>query len=120
VCDKSAAVELPRQSISEPEIVRDEEERAAFLFADLVEQVEDRGAGEGVQRSGRFVGENQLGPVRQGAGDGNPLALANTKTVRSHLQPFPESDPFQEVNRSVPLFLFRQPSPEAQTDAHIL
>lgn len=64
------------------EIVRDEQEGQAVLGLDALEQIEDLRLHRDVERRARFVADEQLRLDREGAGDGNPLALAAGKGGR--------------------------------------
>ena len=57
-------------------VVGDHDDRLAEVVDDVAQQREDLAAGAGVERAGRLVGEHDLGPGDQRAGDGDALLLA--------------------------------------------
>src|SRR5580692_10006654 len=59
----------------------------------LAEQVQESGAGGGVQVAGRLVRHDQGGPADQGPGDGGPLLLAAGQLVRPVPGSVTEPDP---------------------------
>src|ERR1700722_2318010 len=59
----------------------------------LAEQVQEGGAGGGVQVAGRLVGHDQSGPADQGPGDGGALLLAAGQLVRPGPGAGAEADP---------------------------
>src|ERR1700722_11282016 len=59
----------------------------------LAEQVQEGGAGGGVQVAGRLVGHDQGGPADQGPGDGGALLLAAGQLVRPVPGSVTEPDP---------------------------
>ena len=56
--------------------VGDEQEGGARLVGQLAQEGENVGAVGGIEVAGGFVGENQVGPVDQRAGDGDALLFA--------------------------------------------
>ena len=61
--------------------VRDNDDRVAFSVETL-EEVHDFVAGVRVERASRFVGEENGGMIKKGAGDGDVLGLGTGKLVR--------------------------------------
>ena len=58
------------------QVVADEEEGHALLVAQVGHQVQDLGLHRHIERTHRFVGDDELGTRDQRAGDGDALALA--------------------------------------------
>ena len=65
-----------------PEVVGHHHDAHAQVLAQLEQQGEDLAADRGVERGDRLVGEDQLGPERERAGDQHPLLLAAGQLVR--------------------------------------
>ena len=66
----------------QPEIVADHQDGGALGGAQLGHQVDDLGLHRDVERRGRLVGDQQLGPAGQRNGDHDPLAHAAGELVR--------------------------------------
>ena len=64
-------------------IVGRDDEREPELALQRVDQVEHALAGVGVEMAGRLVAEQQLGPLRERAGDRDPLRLAAGELARA-------------------------------------
>ena len=64
------------------EIVRDEDVGEVELVLEVLEQVDDLGLDRDVERGDRLVGDDQLRPQRERAGDPDPLALSAGELVR--------------------------------------
>ena len=64
------------------EIVRDQHQRHAELALQLGQQVQDLRLDGHVERGGRLVGDDQLGPAHQRHGDHHALAQAAGELVR--------------------------------------
>lgn len=56
--------------------VGDDDEGLAHLVAESEQDIEDGVAGFLIEVAGRFVGEDEVGLVHEGAGDGDTLAFA--------------------------------------------
>lgn len=56
--------------------MRDGEQRDALFADEIKNEADDFASGFGVEISGGFVGEEDAGPVCQGAGDGDALLFA--------------------------------------------
>ncbi len=69
------------------EVVGDEEHAHPLLALQLGQKLEDLRLDRDVERGRRFVGDQQVGPVRQRHGDHHPLALPARKLVRIGAQP---------------------------------
>ena len=69
--------DVPRQA----EVVGDDEYAETELAAQGEQQREDLAADRGIERGDRFVGDEQLGRHRQGAGDQHPLPLPARQLV---------------------------------------
>jgi hypothetical protein len=65
-----------------PEVVRDQQHRGARLAGERLEVIEDLPLHGDVQRAGRLVGDQQLGPPGDGNGDQYPLPHAAGEHVR--------------------------------------
>ena len=85
-------LELLEAAVLEPEdavgdvadavVVGDDDDRAVLRLRDIVEELDDFVAVAGVEVGGRFVGEDELRVVGQGAGDRDALALAAGEGLR--------------------------------------
>ena len=64
------------------QVVRDEEVGEAELGLEVLQQVDDLGLDRDVERRYRLVGDDQVGPHDQGAGDADALALATREFAR--------------------------------------
>ena len=64
------------------QVVRDEHVGQAELVLQVLQQVDDLGLDRHVQRGDRLVGDDQLGPQGERAGDADALALAAGELVR--------------------------------------
>ena len=69
--------DVPRQ----PEVVADHERGQAELVAQAQEQLQDLAAHRRVERRHRLVGDEDLRPQREGAGDDHPLLLSAGELV---------------------------------------
>ena len=75
-CTRPSFITMMRsaRSAATPEIVRDEQDAAAVLGAEFVEQVEDAPLHGDVERARRLVGDEQLRPQGERGGDQHALA----------------------------------------------
>ena len=73
-------------------IVGDHHDRLPVLADGAAHEVEDLGAGPGVEVAGRLVGEDHVGPGVERAGDGDALLLAAGQLARAVAQPIGEAD----------------------------
>ena len=78
-------------------VVRDEHDRHSALPAKPVEQLEHLVAGDGVERAGRLVGEQEPRIVRERPRDRDPLPLASRENRRPRVDPMLEADLAQEL-----------------------
>ena len=62
--------------------VGNENDSCFFAAGELSNEIDDHGAGGGVEISGGFVGEKDGGLVDQGTGEGGALELASGKLMR--------------------------------------
>ena len=63
----------------------DEDRRTRVI--ELLEKFHDLGAGYGIERTGRFVGQYELRLHRDRAGNRDALALAAGKLIRTEIHP---------------------------------
>ena len=73
-------------------VVGDHHDRLARLVDRLAHEREDLDAGAGVERAGRLVGEDDLGPRHERARDGDPLLLAARELARQVLEAVTQAD----------------------------
>ena len=64
---------------------------------DLLQDVHDLDGGLGVERAGRLVGQQDLGVVDKGAGNGHALHLATGHLVRALVELVAEADLLQRL-----------------------
>ncbi len=76
------------QPADDPEIMRDEQDAHAEFALQLPEQIHDLPLHGGVERGGRFVGDEQLRTARQRHGDDDALRHAAAEFVRIGAQTF--------------------------------
>jgi hypothetical protein len=72
--------------------VRDHDDGLLVLGDGTSEEAEHLGAGPGVEVAGGLVGEDDLGPGRQGPGAGDALLLPAGKLGRPVVEPVPQAD----------------------------
>ena len=82
-------------------IVGDDQESSARA-AHLAERVEHRGGRFGIQAARGLVGEDQAGPVDEGAGDGHALRFAERQEVRASVRARGQPEPGQERVGALP------------------
>jgi hypothetical protein len=78
VHDRDPVADVPDHG----QVVRDHHVGQVQLVLQVLEQVDDLGLDRHVERGHRLVGDDQLGPQRQGAGDPDALPLATGELVR--------------------------------------
>ena len=73
-----AVVDLPApgQCIGDRQIMSGDDQAGARVKAGLQQDLDDRGAVDGIELAGRLIGEDQARLPGEGAGDGDPLGLA--------------------------------------------
>ena len=76
--DEDVVAEVMHQG----EVVADEDQGQAQLVAQAHQEADDLGLERDVEGGDGFVGDDQVGLEGQGAGDGDPLALAAGELVR--------------------------------------
>ena len=86
-------------------VVRHHHDRLAVLAHRPAHEVEDLGAGAGVEVAGRLVGEHDVGPGVEGAGDGDALLLAAGQLARAVAQAVGEADRVDDLTE--PLLVWR-------------
>ena len=72
--------------------VGNEYDSCFFAAGELGDEIDDHGAGGGVEIAGGFVGEKDGGLVDQGAGEGGPLELASGKLMRPVMGAIAQTD----------------------------
>ena len=82
-------------------VVGDDDEGDALVAVEVEKEVGDGVGGGGVERAGRFVGEDQLGPVDQCSGDGGAELLAAGKLPGEVVEPLAEADFFEKLTGSL-------------------
>ena len=86
----------------ERQVVRDQPHVEVELVTQFVEQVEDPTLIDHVEAGGGLIGNQQLGPVRNGHRDHHPLALASAQLMGERPMAFRrEADAVQELPRLV-------------------
>ena len=75
-------------------LMRDDDDRDAHLAVDILNQRKDRASGLRVQRTGRFITEQDLRIGCKRSGDGDPLLLTAGKLRRISLRLIRKSDQF--------------------------
>ena len=91
-----------RNTISESEdarVVRDDNERPVMFLTRAAEHFHYSGTSIVVEVAGRFVANDQLRVMDQGARDGNPLLLTTTQLIRQSICARTETDRFQDLSR---------------------
>lgn len=71
-----------------------------LLTIEALENRHNFDAGAGVERAGRFIGENDLRIVHQGAGDGDTLLLASRKLIGVMIGAFGKANRSQRLKRA--------------------
>ena len=66
------------------------------LAVEFGEEVEDPVAGLPIEVAGRFVGEEEVGLVNQGAGDGDALPFAAAEFAGAVFEAFAEAESLEE------------------------
>ena len=77
--------------------VGDENDGGFFFSGELGDEIDDHGAGGGVEIAGGFVGEKDRGLVDQGTGEGGALKLASGKLMRPVMGAVAEADRGEEL-----------------------
>jgi hypothetical protein len=78
-------------------VVGDDDRGGADLVVDAGDDLEDELAGLVVERPGRLVAEQHLGPLDDGAGDGDALLLAAGELRRKVVAPRRQADPVDRL-----------------------
>jgi hypothetical protein len=82
--------------------VGDENNGGFFFSGELGDEIDDHGAGGGVEIAGGFVGEKDRGLVDEGTSEGGSLELSAGKLVGAMVGAVGELDGFKEIVGSVP------------------
>ena len=77
--------------------VGDENDCGFFFSGELGDEIDDHGAGGGVEIAGGFVGEKDRGLVDEGTGEGGSLELSAGKLVGAMVGAVGELDGFKEI-----------------------
>ena len=77
--------------------VGDENDGGFFFSGELGDEIDDHGAGRGVEIAGGFVGEKDRGLVDEGTGEGGSLELSTGKLVGAMVGAVGELDGFKEI-----------------------
>ena len=95
----------------------DHDDRAAVVVDEAAQELEDRAPVAGIERAGRLVGEDDLRPRDQRAGDRDSLLLAAGELCRTVAQPIAQPDPGRSIAHLRP----RRPAPiESERQADVL
>ena len=81
--------------------VGDENDGGFFFSGELGDEIDDHGAGGGVEIAGGFVGEKDRGLVDEGTGEGSSLELSTGELVGAMVGAVGELDGFKEIVRTV-------------------
>ncbi len=98
-------------------VVGDHHDRVAVRVDDLAQEREHAAPGAGVQRSGRLVGEHDLGPGDERPGDRDALLLAAGELGGTVAQALVQPDPRRDLAH---LRAPRAATVEAQRQADVL
>ena len=90
--EAQATVAAIRQAL----FVGHQHEGGALLPVDLEQQVDDMGAGGGIQIAGGLVREQDRGLRGKGPGDGHPLLFTAGELVGIVVRALPQADPLQK------------------------
>ena len=77
--------------------VGDENDGGFFFSGELGDEIDDHGAGGGVEIAGGFVGEKDRGLVDEGTGEGGSLELSTGKLVGAMVGAVGELDGFKKI-----------------------
>jgi hypothetical protein len=77
--------------------VGDENDGGFFFSGELGDEIDDHGAGGGVEIAGGFVGEKDRGLVDEGTGEGGSLELSTGQLVGAMVGAVSELDGFKEI-----------------------
>jgi hypothetical protein len=77
--------------------VGDENDGGFFFSGELGDEIDDHGAGRGVEIAGGFVGEKDRGLVDEGTGEGGSLELSTGQLVGAMVGAVGELDGFKEI-----------------------
>lgn len=94
------------EAVEDGGVVAGEDEDGVVLGAGLLEEAEDGVTGGGVEGGGGFIGEEELGFVGDGAGDGDAEALAGAHLGGAVVGVVGEADLVEEVEGAWSAFVF--------------
>jgi hypothetical protein len=77
--------------------VGDENDGGFFFSGELGDEIDDHGAGGGVEIAGGFVGEKDRGLVDEGTGEGSSLELSTGELVGAMVGAVGELNGFKEI-----------------------
>ncbi|OKH63182.1 hypothetical protein EB74_13730 [Mycobacterium sp. SWH-M5] len=78
----------------------DQQERQTAFFLEVTHQIENLGLHRNIQGGRGFIGDEQIRPARQRAGDAHSLTLPTTEAGGARVQgSFWQADLFQEATR---------------------
>jgi hypothetical protein len=82
--------------------VGNENDGGFFFSGELGDEIDDQGAGGGVEIAGGFVGEKDRGLVDESTSEGGSLELSTRQLVRAMVGAVGELDGFKEIVGTVP------------------
>src|SRR6185503_12305223 len=106
----------PASPGSELEIVSDQDQRRSLILVQLSHELDDGGAGAGVQVPGRLVGKENFGTGAECPCQSHSLLLATGELNRIMVLPPAEPHPRQQVARSSARLRL---TPQLERDLHI-
>ena len=76
--------------------MRHDDERYAFFLVQLHEQLAERDGGGMIERTGGFIGEEELRLIDERADDGNALTFPTAELAGAMVQSLTEADAFEQ------------------------
>jgi hypothetical protein len=96
-------LEDPVRPGCQTEIMRDDNQSGAFLFAQSKKHVSKAGPDLPIQIAEWFIGQDDIRTVHEGAGHGNALLLTSRKFPRQVTRPISKSHDFKKLLRAPPI-----------------